>query len=63
MCDIYFNGSSPCFGGLLALDGQTGKELWRHYASNEIFAVNCNADIDQDGVKDCLGAGRAGVSV
>ncbi|XP_038065375.1 uncharacterized protein LOC119735653 isoform X1 [Patiria miniata] len=61
VCDIYFNGSSPCFGGLMALDGQTGRQLWRHYSMYEIFAVNCNVDIDRDGVKDCLGGGRAGI--
>ncbi|XP_022110434.1 uncharacterized protein LOC110989995 [Acanthaster planci] len=60
VCDIYFNGSWPCFGGLMALDGRTGSELWRHYTTQEMFGINCNVDIDQDGVKDCLGAGRAG---
>lgn len=44
------------------MDGNTGDELWRHYSNAEIFAVNCEEDIDKDGVKDCLGAGRAGVS-
>ena len=28
-----------------------------------MLAVNCNVDIDRDGVKDCLAAGRMGVSV
>ncbi|XP_048257876.1 uncharacterized protein LOC124125677 isoform X2 [Haliotis rufescens] len=60
VCDIYFNGTKPCFGGLLALDGRTGKELWRHYAPHEIYGVNCNADLNGDGVLDCLGGGRAG---
>ena len=60
-CDIYFNGSFPCFGGVLALDGRTGRELWRHYTIHEVFAINCNADIDQDGVRDCLIGGRVGV--
>ncbi|XP_076457343.1 uncharacterized protein LOC143291388 [Babylonia areolata] len=59
VCDIYFNGSFPCFGGLLALEGLTGRELWRHYAYHELFALNCNVDLDGDGVKDCLGGGRA----
>lgn len=60
-CDLYFNGTFPCFGGILALDGLTGKELWRHYTLHEVFAINCNADIDFDGVRDCLIGGRAGV--
>ena len=46
----------------MAVHGRTGRELWRHYAQHEMFAVNCNADIDDDGVNDCLGGGRAGVS-
>ena len=60
-CDIYFNGSFPCFGGILALDGRTGHELWRHYTVHEVFAVNCNADLDFDGVRDCLIGGRVAV--
>ncbi|PVD27593.1 hypothetical protein C0Q70_12757 [Pomacea canaliculata] len=60
VCDIYFNGTYPCHGGLLALEGATGRELWRHYTQHELFAVTCNVDFDNDGVLDCLGAGRAG---
>jgi hypothetical protein len=62
VCDLYFNGSVPCFGGILALEGATGRELWRYYSQHEIFALNCNEDLDKDGVKDCLGGGRAAVS-
>lgn len=61
-CDIYFNGIKECGGGILALDGQTGKEIWRHYTENEIFALNCNVDIDADGVLDCIAGGRVAVS-
>ncbi|XP_014669211.1 PREDICTED: uncharacterized protein LOC106810388 isoform X2 [Priapulus caudatus] len=61
VCDLYFDGKHPCFGGLLALDGRTGTELWRHYSDHEVYALNCNADLDQDGINDCLAAGRAGV--
>ncbi|XP_041470340.1 uncharacterized protein LOC121419916 isoform X1 [Lytechinus variegatus] len=61
MCSIYFNGTVPCFGGVLALDGITGQELWRHYSSMEVFAVNCNGDLTGDRVNDCAIAGRAGV--
>ncbi|XP_066299151.1 uncharacterized protein [Branchiostoma lanceolatum] len=60
VCDLYFNGSFPCFGGLLALDGATGRELWRSFADHEIFGVNCNEDISGDGVNDCLAGGRSG---
>lgn len=46
----------------MALDGATGEELWRHYADHEMYAVNCNEDLNADGINDCLGGGRAGVS-
>ena len=62
VCDIYFEGTFPCFGGLLALEGLTGKELWRHYSDHEMYGINCEADLNSDGVKDCLAGGRAGVS-
>lgn len=61
VCDIYFNGSSPCGGGMMALDGRTGQTLWMHWAEHEIFSLNCGADLDQDGINDCIGGGRAGV--
>ncbi|XP_061183880.1 uncharacterized protein LOC133192057 [Saccostrea echinata] len=63
VCDIYFNGTYPCFGGMIALDGRNGKELWRHYSDHELFGINCNADLNLDGVNDCLGGGRSGVFV
>ena len=62
-CQIYFGGSHLCFGGLLALDGRTGRQLWRQYDIHEMFAVNCDLDLNGDGYQDCIGAGRGGVSV
>ena len=61
VCDIYFAGVRPCLGGLLAVDGRTGRQLWRHYSAHEVFAVNCNRDLDADSVNDCIVAGRVGV--
>lgn len=61
VCDLYFNGTYPCFGGAMALDGVTGKEIWRHYSGHEIYAVNCNGDLNQDGIPDCLLGGRGGI--
>lgn len=61
VCKIYFNGSTPCFGGVMALEGRTGKELWRHYTPHEVYGLNCNADLNKDGIADCLAGGRAGV--
>ncbi|XP_074653031.1 uncharacterized protein LOC141907325 [Tubulanus polymorphus] len=60
VCNIYFDGSFPCFGGILALNGITGEELWRYYSREELFGLNCNIDFNRDGVFDCLGGGRAG---
>ena len=61
VCDIYFDGQKPCLGGVLALDGRTGKELWRLWTNHEIFALTCQADLNGDGYVDCLAGGRAGV--
>ena len=61
VCDIYFDGQKPCLGGILALDGRTGKELWRLWTNHEIFALTCQADLNGDGYVDCLAGGRAGV--
>ena len=61
VCDIYFNGQVPCFGGVLAIDGKTGKRLWTQWAPHEVFAITCQGDLDKDGVNDCVAGGRAGV--
>lgn len=64
VCRVYFPKSKDeCGGGLLALDGKTGDELWRHYSAHEMFAVNCNIDLNGDGIKDCLSGGRMAVSI
>lgn len=61
VCEKYFNGIFPCFGGIVASDGKTGDQLWIHYSWHDVYALNCNGDIDKDGVADCLCAGRGGV--
>ena len=61
VCDIYFSGQAPCLGGVLALDGQDGRELWRLWTEHEVFSLTCQADLDKDNVTDCLAGGRAGV--
>jgi hypothetical protein len=45
----------------MALDGRTGSLLWRTYTLHEMFAVNCELDIDDDKTPDCLVAGRMAV--
>ena len=62
VCDVYFRSQHPCFGGVLALDGISGKEIWRVYTKHEVFALNCNADLNSDGQHDCVAGGRAAVS-
>ena len=61
VCQIYFPGHEYCGGGVLALDGRTGVELWRLYSPHELFSLNCGSDLDQDGFPDCIAAGRVGV--
>ena len=61
VCDIYFQEQRPCLGGVIALNGKDGSELWRHWAQHEVFGLNCNEDLTKDGVHDCLVSGRAGV--
>jgi hypothetical protein len=63
VCDIYFPGQDPCYGGVVALDGRDGSELWPHWTEHEVFALNCNEDISKDETPDCLISGRAGVSL
>ena len=62
VCDIYFNGQVPCFGGVLAIDGRTGQRLWTQWAPHEVFAITCQGDLNNDGITDCVAGGRAGVS-
>ena len=62
VCDIYFNGKSPCFGGVAAIDGRTGATLWTLWSKHEIFALTCQGDLNNDSTVDCVAGGRAGVS-
>jgi hypothetical protein len=50
-----------CGGGIMALDGKSGKTLWIQYTPHELFAPNCNLDINHDGIKDCVVGGRMAV--
>lgn len=60
ICKNMHNNIFPCFGGVYAVNGKNGNVLWTHFSMHDIYSVNCNADIDQDGVPDCLAAGRGG---
>lgn len=61
ICEKHYKGQYPCFGGVFMNNGVTGKRIWTHFSSHEIYAINCNGDLDVDGVPDCLCAGRGGV--
>jgi len=45
----------------MAIDGRSGQELWRRYTPHELYASNCNNDLNDDGIKDCILAGRMAV--
>lgn len=42
----------------MAIDGTTGEPIWAQYTPHELFANNCNGDLNDDGVKDCIIGGR-----
>ncbi|KAH6921196.1 hypothetical protein HPB50_027814 [Hyalomma asiaticum] len=54
-------GNRGCGGGVAALDGRSGNELWRLYVAHELFALSCRLDLDADGVWDCIAGGRMAV--
>lgn len=46
----------------MALDGNNGEPIWAQYTPHELFAANCDADLNNDGQKDCIIGGRMAVS-
>ncbi|XP_076752038.1 uncharacterized protein LOC143424099 [Xylocopa sonorina] len=61
ICTLYFDGQIPCFGGILALDGNTGDTLWTHWTPHAIISVDCSLDLTNDEIKDCIICGRGGI--
>jgi len=61
ICTIYFGNQTPCLGGVLALNGKTGGTIWTHWTAHAIFSVDCNEDLTNDKIKDCIISGRGGV--
>ena len=46
---------------IMALNGRNGKLLWTIWTRVEVFAIQCEKlDINKDGHKDCIAAGRMG---
>lgn len=62
-CPIFMGVSPPCEGGVIALNGIDGKILWRRWFLHSIFSILCTVDINNDGVPDCLVAGKGGVCI
>ncbi|KAL3310695.1 hypothetical protein Ciccas_010735 [Cichlidogyrus casuarinus] len=63
LCRILFGSHDQrCFGGILALDGQTGDLLWEYKAIGDVHSLVCEFDLNSDGTVDCVGAGVLGVS-
>lgn len=59
--DVITSGSSgPCMATVRALDGSNGDTLFQTTLTFDVFALNCNADLNLDGHLDCLLAGRFG---
>ena len=52
-----------CGGGVMAVNGKDGQQMWVRYTPHELFASNCNIDITGDGTKDCILGGRMAVSL
>ncbi|XP_072036013.1 uncharacterized protein [Amphiura filiformis] len=58
----YINMAEPCLGAVRAVDGRDGTLLWEHNLECEVFAIQCGQlDVNEDGMDDCLVAGRLGV--
>ncbi|XP_069677500.1 uncharacterized protein [Periplaneta americana] len=61
VCTLYFDGITPCLGGVIALDGLTGRTIWQHWTPHPVFLVDCSADLTEDKTNDCLISGKGGV--
>lgn len=60
-CTLYFEDQKPCFGGVHALDGNSGEIIWTHWTGHALFSVDCSLDLNDDSTKDCIISGRGGI--
>lgn len=60
--DVARCGEAFCEGGVMALDGRTGAELWRRWTAFNVFSLVCADSLGGDATVDCVAAGRGGVS-
>lgn len=63
LCSVLMNVSSPCKGGVIALDGMTGKTVWTYWSNDTIFDLQCSADLNEDSLNDCLAIGEQGTII
>lgn len=54
-------GFTPCRAQLLALNGLDGSVLWEKWVEYSPFSANCEHDLNEDGLHDCIFAGRLGL--
>lgn len=62
-CPIFLGVSPPCEGGVIALNGSTGDIVWRYWTNDTIFSLQCTADLNGDGLEDCLAVGDEGTLI
>ncbi len=55
---VLAGGREGMFGNVYAVDGKTGKQLWRRAFSNDLYATPALADVTGDGVADVVIGGR-----
>ncbi|XP_074604720.1 uncharacterized protein LOC141858013 [Brevipalpus obovatus] len=64
-CSVYFNITDNylkdgCGGGLMVLEGKTGSTIFKKFVRHELSSANCEKDLTDDGIKDCVVGGRLG---
>ena len=46
----------------MAINGSNGSLMWTTWLDDAVIAVHCLADLDLDGLKDCVVVGKTRVS-
>lgn len=52
-----------CIGGVMAIDGKSGKNIWHRGLTKVVLALHCEFEINGDSITDCIVTGRQGVSI
>lgn len=61
-CVLYDVSNGKCGGGVIALDGKTGAVLWKYWTRKDVLYLDCSQNVNTEKTRDCLVAGRGGVS-